>query len=94
MKIFLCGTHLGFGFFGTGPFGLLCVRRCLLPLPLGILQRRRHLFFYFLPQMKQKRTVTRDANTEVNETQVSAIVLNTRRVPMEQNLSEAEISSI
>jgi len=44
--------------------------------------------------MKQKRTVTRDANTEVNETQVSAIVLNTRRVPMEQNLSEAEISSI
>lgn len=78
-EIFLCGTHLSFGFFGIGPVRFFCVRSCLFPLPLGVLERRRHLFFYLLPQMKQNTTVTSHVNAKVNWPYASATIFNTNK---------------
>lgn len=79
MGILFCGTHLSFGFFGTGPVRLLCVRRCLLPLPLGILEGRRYLFLDFLPQMKQNRAVTSNGSAKLNWMQGRAITFSTNK---------------
>lgn len=78
-QIVFCGTHLSFGFFGIGPVRFFCVRSCLFPLPLGVLERRRHLFFYLLPQMKQNTTVTSDVNAKVNWPYASATTFNTNK---------------